>query len=64
MTLETGITYSCDVVFYEVGMGFFYSDNPEGLQETYRKWGLGSSEGIDLPSEASGRVPDAKWKWN
>lgn len=64
MTLQTGITYSCDVVFYEIGMGFFYSDNPEGLQETYRKWGLGSATGIDLPSEESGRVPDAEWKWN
>ena len=64
MNLQTGITYSCDVVFYEIGKGFYLSDNPEGLQETYRKWGLGSKTGIDLPSEESGRVPDAEWKWN
>ncbi len=62
--LENGITFSCDVVFYEIGKGFYYSSRQDGLQDTYRKWGLGSSEGIDLPSEASGRVPDAKWKWN
>lgn len=64
MTVQTGITYSCDVVFYEIGMGFFYSETPEALQETYRKWGLGTATGIDLPSEESGRVPDAEWKWN
>lgn len=64
MNLETGITYSCDVVFYEIGKGFYLSDSPEGLQETYRRWGLGSLTGIDLPSEEAGRVPDAEWKWN
>ncbi len=64
MNLSTGITYSCDVVFYEIGKGFYYSDEPEGLQETFRKWCLGEATGIDLPSEATGRVPDAEWKWN
>ena len=60
--LRGGITYSCDVVFYEIGKGFFYSDHPDGMQETFRKWGLGAKEGIDLPGEATGRVPDAQWK--
>ncbi len=64
MNLQTGITYSCDVVFYEIGKGFFYSNDPEGMQATMRKWGLGSKQGIDLPSEAAGRVPDAQWKWD
>ncbi len=64
VNLREGIVYSCDTVFYEIGKGFYYSDNPEGLQETYRRWGLGSSMGIDLPAESSGRVPDAEWKWN
>lgn len=63
MTLQTGITYSCDVVFYEIGKGFFYSNDKNGLQDTFRKWGLGSNEGIDLPGETAGRVPDADWKW-
>lgn len=62
MTLQTGITYSCDTVFYEIGKDFYYSSTPEGLQETYRKWGLGTATGIDLPAEGSGRVPDAEWK--
>ena len=61
--IELGIVYSCDVVFYEIGKSF-YSQGSNGLQETYRKWGLGSTVGIDLPSEEAGRVPDAEWKWN
>lgn len=63
MNLITGLTYSCDVVFYEIGKGFYLADS-EGLQETFRRYGLGSASGIDLPSEAVGRVPDAEWKWN
>ena len=62
--LQHGITFSCDVVYYEIGKGFYYSAEPEGLQKTYRKFGLGSYTGIDLPSEECGRVPDAEWKWN
>ncbi len=62
MTIETGITYSCDVVFYEIGKAFYLSDNPEAQQDHLRMWGLGSTYDIDLPGEASGRVPDADWK--
>ncbi len=64
MNLPNGITFSCDVVFYEIGKGFYYSDNPEGMQETFRAYGLGSVTGIDLPGEAAGRIPDAAWKWD
>lgn len=63
--LADGITFSCDIVFYEIGKGFYYldDDEAEGMQETFRAYGLGSTTGIDLPGEASGRVPDAEWKW-
>ena len=64
VNIQTGITFSCDVVFYEIGKGFYYSDTPEGMQELFRRYGLGSTTGVDLPSEAAGRVPDAEWKWN
>ncbi len=61
--LETGIQNSCDVVFYDLGKDFFYNeDNPEGLQEVFRRFGLGSTTGIDLSGEAQGRVPDSQWK--
>ena len=64
INLADGITFSCDVVFYEIGKGFYYSkDNPEGMQETFREYGLGQKTGIDLPGEETGRVPDAEWKW-
>lgn len=63
MTIQTGITFSCDVVFYEIGKAFYLADS-EGMQKTFRTWGLGSKEGIDLPSELEGRVPDKDWKWN
>lgn len=64
MNLHEGITNSCDVVFYEIAKAFSYSDNPEGLQEMFRRWGLGAKTGIDLPGEYAGRIPDAEWKWN
>ncbi len=64
INLRNGITFSCDVVFYEIAKAFFASETQDGMQETFRKWGLGQTCGIDLPGEASGRVPDAEWKWN
>ncbi len=63
MNLQSGIANSCDPVFYDIGRDFFYDDkNPEGLQEMFRRWGLGTKTGVDLPSEGEGRVPDAAWK--
>ena len=62
VNLVSGITYSCDVVFYEIGKGFYYADEPEGMQKTFRSYGLGAATGIDLAGEAVGRVPDAAWK--
>lgn len=64
MTLESGITFSCDVVFYEIGKTAYLSKNQDVLKEKFTQWGLGSPTGIDLPSEGEGRVPDAEWKWN
>ena len=63
MTLESGITNSCDTVFYEIGKGFYYSTtDSNGLQDNMTKWGLGSKTGVDLPSESAGRVPTPEWK--
>lgn len=61
--LQNGITYSCDVVFYEIGKGFYLSSEPENLQAKFKEWGLGSKKDIDLPSEGAGRVPTPEWKW-
>ncbi len=64
LNLHDGITNSCDVVFYEIAKKFYYSDNPEGMQQMFRRWGLGAKTGIDLPGEAEGRIPDSAWKWS
>lgn len=64
LNLQQGITFSCDVVFYEIGKGFSNSSNKDGMQLKFRQYGFGSATGIDLPSEAVGRVPDAAWKWD
>ena len=64
MNLRTGITHSCDVVFYEIGKGFYESDDPEAFQAKLHEWGLAELTGIDLPGESVGRIPDANWKWN
>ena len=64
LNLQQGITFSCDVVFYEIGKGFSNSSNKDGMQQKFRQYGFGSATGIDLPSEAVGRVPDAAWKWD
>ncbi|AEB06969.1 peptidoglycan glycosyltransferase [Coriobacterium glomerans PW2] len=63
MNLESGLANSCDPVFYDIGKGFYDNkDNPEGLQEVFRRWGLGAKTGVDLPSEGVGRIPDSAWK--
>ena len=64
VSLREGIVLSCDAVFYEIGKSLFLAGEDDKLQETFRRWGLGSATGIDLPAEAKGRVPDADWKWN
>ena len=63
MNIVTGIANSCDAVFYDIGKAFYFDkENPEGLQEMFRRWGLGEATGVDLTGESSGRVPDAAWK--
>jgi penicillin-binding protein 2 len=55
------VSDSCDVYFYNVGYKF-YRMGGEKLQKFARTYGFGVDSGIDLPGEAEGRVPDAKWK--
>ncbi|MHB1323149.1 MAG: penicillin-binding protein 2 [Coriobacteriia bacterium] len=58
---RSGMKYSCDIVYYEIGYEF-YKRKLEELQAQARAFGLGTVTGIDLPGEVSGRVPDAAWK--
>ena len=62
--LRDAITVSSDTYFYRLaGEGFFRRRQPldEGIQETARAFGLGSSTGIPLPHERAGVVPDREY---
>ena len=64
-----GIVESCDTVFYEIGKSFFQAGASQGgtisdtaMQEYVEKYGFGKTTGIDIPSEAAGRIPTPQWK--
>jgi penicillin-binding protein 2 len=61
ISLQEGLTQSCDVVFYEVGLALQNSD-PQTLPDMARACGLGQQTGITGVQEAAGLVPDREWK--
>jgi penicillin-binding protein 2 len=68
MSIATALQDSCDTVFYRFGSAFYqlYVDNQlssdgQVFQDELRRWGFGTPTGVDLPAEAAGLVPDAKW---
>lgn len=65
LDMTQAITESCDVYFYNLGK-LFYEKGGTLLQDYVKKFGFGQATGIDLPGEASGRVPTPTWKknWN
>jgi penicillin-binding protein 2 len=58
MDMTNAIKHSCDVYFYEVAR----RAGIDRLAETARMFGLGSIEGLDLPGEKPGLIPDTAWK--
>ncbi|MFN4292744.1 MAG: penicillin-binding transpeptidase domain-containing protein [Thermoflexales bacterium] len=60
ISLQAGLTASCNVVFYEVGKRL-QEKSAYVLGEYARKFGFGARTGIELP-EAAGLVPDPDWK--
>lgn len=56
-----GMAESCDIVFYVMGHSF-HKDGQERLQHWARELGFGTRTGVDLATEARGRVPDKEWK--
>jgi len=55
---------SCDTVFYDWGAEFyrrFRKGGGERLQEYARAFGFGTTTGIEIPFETTGRVPDEGW---
>lgn len=61
INLMDGLTQSCDVVFYEIGLALQKLD-PFILPQVARACGLGKPTGIEMPGEAAGVVPDPDWK--
>ncbi len=60
ISLQAGLTASCNVVFYEVGKRL-QEKSAYVLGEYARKFGFGTRTGVELP-EAAGLVPDPDWK--
>lgn len=62
---DEAMAQSCDVYFYEIGLGFYRRDGEEvreELQAYARKFGFGRPTGIDVAGEVGGRIPDRRWK--
>lgn len=62
--LYRAIAYSSNVYFYTVGGGAgpIKGLGITHLQEWWKKFGLGSITGIDMPGEAKGFLPSPAWK--
>lgn len=58
------VAWSVNSFFYYIGGGYknFIGLGLEKLTDYYRRFGLGSKTGIDLPSESAGFVPSSEWK--
>jgi penicillin-binding protein 2 len=56
--IHKAIRESCDVFFYKTGLRL----GVDRLAKWARAFGLGRPTGVSLPHEASGLVPDSKWK--
>jgi penicillin-binding protein 2 len=60
LSLVPALTVSSDVFFYQLGRDMDEKGMP--LQEWGHKLGIGRKTGIDLPSEAAGRMPSPAWR--
>jgi penicillin-binding protein 2 len=56
--MANGIKNSCDSYFYEIAR----RAGIDMIADTARMFGLGSAEGLDLPGEKPGLIPDTAWK--
>jgi len=65
ITVRDALAVSDDIFFYMLGGGYlerFSGLGSKAIGDYARLFGLGSKEGIELPGEARGLVPDSKWK--
>ncbi len=69
MSLSQALVQSCDTVFYQFGYDYWqkYANTPaqsQPMQDDLLGMGFGAKTGIDLPGEAPGRIPTAKFKYD
>ncbi len=64
MTLPAALAASCDTYFYQLGYRFYGLPKERGqpLQEWARRFGIGTSTGIDVGPEATGLLPTIEWR--
>jgi penicillin-binding protein 2 len=70
LTMQNAIAVSCDTIWYQIAYDEWVRDGglfpKSGLHDYFFKsaasFGLGKVTGIDLPAEATGRLPDRSWK--
>jgi penicillin-binding protein 2 len=62
ISLRAAMAVSSDDFFYQLGEELNGTGDGRNLQRWARRYGLGSSTGIDLPAEADGLVPDTRWR--
>ena len=68
--MEQAMAISCDSMWYQIAYDEWVRDGglkPKANANDYffkaaAAFGIGKSTGIDLPSEAAGRLPDREWK--
>jgi penicillin-binding protein 2 len=58
LNMVEGIKNSCDVYFYDVA----HRTGIDAIAAMARRFGLGQAEGLDLPGERNGVIPDRAWK--
>lgn len=61
LDLQHGLTYSCNIVFYELGKRLDQADN-NALPGMAKAFGLGAKTGVEGMADADGIVPDPEWK--
>ena len=58
LDMTNALKFSCDCYFYEMAR----RAGIDRIAETARMFGLGNLEGLDLPGEKPGLIPDSQWK--
>ena len=58
LDMTNALKFSCDCYLYEIAR----RAGIDRIAETARMFGLGNVEGLDLPGEKPGLIPDSRWK--